>query len=1799
MSFRRAFFSFFIVACSISSILGQCDINISAAIEDVTSGSVEIFVEGAAINDLSNPNQGLCGVELFFEHTSIQDISISLQSPEGQQVSLVGPATGAGGNTQFTYWGVEFVPCDSTSSPDLPILDEVFTTEDNWGIFGNYSGQYYPQQGCLEDFDSGVVNGVWTLSFEDVQNFDTGSIDSISLIFCDSTNIVCMECLANGGMLAGADADYCESDPDLNLDIEPVFDTNEPSSINYQYNYLVFDNNEIIQAIPEPNLTDFAFGNYQVCGISSLLDQTTEVLDDLIGVELDDFDEFISQNGYCAAMSSNCISINIIEVPDTILTVDTICFGDAVVLDGTAYSQTGEYVISFSQAFCDSVSILDLTVIDNQAIIDFDSDVISCSDGDVQLDASNSITSPNTSLNWFKVDGVIDPSIESDISIIVDEAGTYGLSLITGICSDTAYIEILNDDSIPSFEFDVDTLNCSNTTVVIETTPSIELQSISWTGLVSSSEEDIEVSMSGIYYVEGIATNGCVGRDSIYVESDYLVPEPIFSGDTMNCSIGEAMISSTLPDSISYFLEWSGPNILSPSLNENNILVAQDTAYILTVQNLNNGCSEDYDYTVQLDTSTIQFNIESTVYTCNLNESIVTATPALENVNYQWISASGIEYFGDSVTVFEAGQYNLVSTFENGCTDTILHTITADTLAPIVTIEDVELSCLMDSIQIIPMVTDPNLTFSWTGPGGFTSNEQSPFVTNPGLYWLRTENEEGCFIFTRANVINGEGLPNVVFMPSDTIDCNTDRITLTPSDTTNLEFEWLSILVADKDAYEIDVIFNGLYPLIVTDTISGCSRFYEVVAPGSFQQPIPNVDEVGFGCNNSTITLNTSFEIEIDSLEWTSDFGFNSTEQSPEITESGSYYITAVAINGCQYTDTIVVSENTSLPIISTDVPLLDCQNETVDVTFDTQNGSDILSIRLPNGTLISQSSITVSEPNSYMAIATTINGCVDSVLMQVLQDTVAADAEFIIDGELNCVDSTVTITVQSDEDNLSYHWSGGNIISPLGRDSIVIEKEGLFGVVVTDSSNCETVLSIVIEENVDLPMVSYEADTISCANTFADILLSTPSNTIGVTWQGPTLIPDNLTNVSVDQPGLYQATVTADNNCFVTQEILVNADTIAPVVDVIVDGILDCQMETITLTGTSNDPDDVFQWILPNNDVVQNENLEISEPGSYQVVVTGSNSCTSDSIVLIEVDTIFPVITTGPDPIFSCSDGKVFLMIEATTNIVSYAWEGPLEYESDLEEPLAIAPGLYTVTVTNDLGCTAEAEINVIDDSNGPEISVRDTFITCDLLPVPLPLDTDDDEVSYTWDGPGFSSNLPNPETNILGEYFIYAISDRNECVTIDTINVTYKEVPPEYEVQAQNISCYQSETTLKGINVDDDVSVTWTDTDFNILAMDSLEVFEADSFYVIVVGTNDCLDTTFVNIEEDFETVDLEIILNEPFQCDNTEVPLIGNIIDVVNQENFSVSWNSNDGVILSDTDAFQIDISGEGTYYFTVTNIENGCVSEDSILMIKDPQALLGFSTEAIEPQCNGSADGSITISNIEGGFSPFEYLLNGVSQMDSTFLNLTSGDYTLEIIDSVGCSTEVILNLNEGFQLEATAKNDTTIVIGDEIDLISIFNVPDNEIGSISWRSNRDDYDCDDCFEAPVSPLFNTIYTLEATTINGCIDTSEVFIKVIRNPKIDVANVFAPGSAENGSFLIQQTSGIEKVLSISIFDKWASRMFFAENINPGDPAGAWDGTYLGRDVNPGVYVVVAELLLYSGEIVTYAGDITLLR
>src|SRR5688572_18586890 len=89
----------------LGGLQSQCTITGPLAIPDDGVLTVPISSSGLINSNLASPTQGICGVEIEFTHEYIGDLTVSLVSPSGTIVNLIGPTTNALPNgTNLAVW---------------------------------------------------------------------------------------------------------------------------------------------------------------------------------------------------------------------------------------------------------------------------------------------------------------------------------------------------------------------------------------------------------------------------------------------------------------------------------------------------------------------------------------------------------------------------------------------------------------------------------------------------------------------------------------------------------------------------------------------------------------------------------------------------------------------------------------------------------------------------------------------------------------------------------------------------------------------------------------------------------------------------------------------------------------------------------------------------------------------------------------------------------------------------------------------------------------------------------------------------------------------------------------------------------------------------------------------------------------------------------------------------------------------------------------------------------------------------------------------------------------------------------------------------------------------------------------------------------------------------------------------------------------------------------------------------------------------------------------------------------------
>ena len=70
-------------------------------------------------------------------------------------------------------------------------------------------------------------------------------------------------------------------------------------------------------------------------------------------------------------------------------------------------------------------------------------------------------------------------------------------------------------------------------------------------------------------------------------------------------------------------------------------------------------------------------------------------------------------------------------------------------------------------------------------------------------------------------------------------------------------------------------------------------------------------------------------------------------------------------------------------------------------------------------------------------------------------------------------------------------------------------------------------------------------------------------------------------------------------------------------------------------------------------------------------------------------------------------------------------------------------------------------------------------------------------------------------------------------------------------------------------------------------------------------------------------------------------------------------------------------------------------------------------------------------------------------------------------------------------------------------------------------------------------------------------------------------------------------------MEEIASFIVFDRWGNVVFSAEHFQVNDGTRAWDGSFKGEKLNPGVFAYQMIVKFRDGRSDVVYGDVTLVR
>lgn len=185
--------------------------------------------------------------------------------------------------------------------------------------------------------------------------------------------------------------------------------------------------------------------------------------------------------------------------------------------------------------------------------------------------------------------------------------------------------------------------------------------------------------------------------------------------------------------------------------------------------------------------------------------------------------------------------------------------------------------------------------------------------------------------------------------------------------------------------------------------------------------------------------------------------------------------------------------------------------------------------------------------------------------------------------------------------------------------------------------------------------------------------------------------------------------------------------------------------------------------------------------PGTYIVVVTDQRGCIArDSVTITQPQPLTLQLTSSPDYCDTICGGSATALPAGGNGGFSYLWNDPAAQTTSTADRLC--PGVYTVLVTDQNGCTATLNTTVGYKDSVPaiDITATDIFIyqgqTTQLNSAPVYLNG-----NYSWTPVAGLNNplIPNPVASpIETTTYIATYTDINGCVVTDSLIIEVRQV-------------------------------------------------------------------------------------------------------------------------------------------------------------------------------------------------------------------------------------------------------------------------------------------------------------------------------------------------------------------------------------------------------------------------------------
>ncbi|MEZ4941113.1 MAG: HYR domain-containing protein [Saprospiraceae bacterium] len=854
----------------------------------------------------------------------------------------------------------------------------------------------------------------------------------------------------------------------------------------------------------------------------------------------------------------------------------------------------------------------------------------------------------------------------------------------------------------------------------------------------------------------------------------------------------------------SYTYEWSNGNTGNPTQ------LTMPGSHNVTVTDAN-GCTKVAF--VNVSSNLVVPNVEAgpnASLTCNQPTAILNGngSSAGPTFSYLWTASNGGNIVSGANTltplVDAAGLYTLVVTnATNGCTSSDNTTVTQGTQPPTAMTSGDILTCAMATGTVSVSTNAGQPVFSWAGPDGFTSMQQNPAVSLTGTYTVTiTDQVSGCTNSATATVTENLTAPSVS-ATGDTITCAMPSVTISAtSGTSGVTYAWTGPNNFNSNQQNPTVNVAGTYVVVATDPANGCTDSDTTMVAQNTAPPAASVVAEQLTCADTLAQITTTTNADPAGFAWAGPGGFTSNLQNPEVQMPGNYTVTITnGANGCTTTAVAMVTQNTTAPTASATVPgNLNCQVSSLQIngTASSQGANFQYLWTTTNGNITAGATTltpTVDAAGDYsLSVTNATNGCTSTTSVSVVESPPVGASTSVLNDVL-CNGGSDGTAIASGTggsgSGYTYVWSSGAT-----TDTAEALSAGMYMVTIADSENCTSTASVTITQPAILTAnATATGETgLGASDGTAAAAPTGGTSPYAYLWStgGTTEMISGLA------PGNYTVTITDDNACTAVQTITVNSfnctiSATATVINVSCNGAADGSA-TASVSGAA--PPVNFLW--SNGDTTATtSNLA---PGTYTVAILDGNNCPAElSVQITSPAVLLANASATPETGIGLNNGTATAQPTGGTSPYSFMWSNG----STVQTITGLAPGPYTVTVTDANDCTVvrTVTVNAFNCNLGSSISTANVSCNGGTNGQATAVTTGGTApVSYSWSNGDTTQTTMNL---VVGTYTVTAI-DANGCETVSSATITE---PPVLQADIADInptSCPESQDGSASVVID-----------------------------------------------------------------------------------------------------------------------------------------------------------------------------------------------------------------------------------------------------------------------------------------------------------------------------------------------------------------------------------------------------------